>query len=202
MHSPLNGIRVLGIVCLVLAVSVPMFSQTTTGRILGTVSDQSGAAVAGAAVVITDVQRGTTRTVATDASGDYAAPELQPGVYKVRAEAKGFKSVERPNIVLEVAQDLRIDIALPPGQVSETVIITDEVPLVNTTSATLGGTLSNAEINDLPLNGRNYENLLQLRPGVMRYPGGGFSTTSTNGLRAEDNAYFVEGLFNSEPYSG
>jgi hypothetical protein len=66
----------------------------------------------------------------------------------------------------------------------------------------LGGTLSNAEINDLPLNGRNYENLLQLRPGVMRYPGGGFSTTSTNGLRAEDNAYFIEGLFNSEPYSG
>ena len=72
----------------------------------------------------------------------------------------------------------------------------------NTTSATLGGTLSNQEINDLPLSGRNYENLLQLRPGVMRYPGGGFSTTSTNGLRAEDNAYFIEGLFNSEPYSG
>jgi len=103
---------------------------------------------------------------------------------------------------VEVAGDLRVDILLPTGQVSETVIVTDEVPLVNITSATLGGTLSNAEINDLPLNGRNYENLLQLRPGVMRYPGGGFSTTSTNGLRAEDNAYFVEGLFNSEPYSG
>jgi hypothetical protein len=202
MHSPSNGIRILGIVCLALAVAVPLISQTTTGRILGTVSDQSGAAVAGAAVVVTDVQRGTTRAVATDASGDYAAPELQPGVYKVRAEAKGFKTVERVNIVVEVAQDLRVDISLPTGQVSETVVVTDEVPLVNTTSSTLGGTLSNAEINDLPLNGRNYENLLQLRPGVERYPGGGFSTTSTNGLRAEDNAYFVEGLFNSEPYSG
>jgi hypothetical protein len=202
MLSPLNGIRVLGIVCLVLALAVPLISQTTSGRILGSVSDPSHAAVAGATVVITDVQRGITRTVTTDASGDYAAPDLQPGVYKVRAEAKGFKSVERPNIVLEVAQDLRVDISLPAGQVSETVIVTDEVPLVNTTSATLGGTLSNAEINDLPLNGRNYENLLQLRPGVIRYPGGGFSTTSTNGLRAEDNAYFVEGLFNSEPYSG
>jgi len=61
-----------------------------------------------------------------------------------------------------------------------------------TTSSTLGGTLSNKEINDLPLNGRNYENLLQLRPGVVRYPGGGFSTTSANGLRAEDNAYLVD----------
>ena len=202
MHSPLNGIRVLGIVCLALAVSVPMFSQTTTGRILGSVSDQSGANVAGAAVVVTDVQRGTTRAVATDDSGNYVAPQLQPGVYKVRAEAKGFKTVERVNILLEVAQDVRVDITLATGQVSETVVVSEEVPLVNTTSSTLGGTLSNAEINDLPLNGRNYENLLQLRPGVERYPGGGFSTTSTNGLRAEDNAYFVEGLFNSEPYSG
>ena len=74
--------------------------------------------------------------------------------------------------------------------------------MLDTTTSTLGGTLSNKEINDLPLNGRNYENLLQLRPGVMRYPGGGFSTTSSNGLRAEDNAYFVDGLFNSEPFSG
>jgi hypothetical protein len=202
MHSPSNGIRVLGVVCLVLAVSVLLVSQTTSGRILGTVSDQSGAAVAGAKVVITDVQRGTTRTVATDASGDYVAPELQPGAYKVRAEAKGFKTVERVNIAVEVAQDVRVEIALPPGQVSETVVVTSEVALVNSTSSTLGGTLSNAEVNDLPLNGRNYENLLQLRPGVIRYPGGGFSTTSTNGLRAEDNSYFVEGLFNSEPYSG
>ena len=202
MRSRLNGIRVLGVVCLVLAVSVPMFSQTTTGRILGTVSDQSGANVAGAAVVVTDVQRGATRAVATDDSGNYVVPQLQPGVYKVRAEAKGFKTVERVNIVVEVAQDVHVDISLPTGQISETVVVTEEVPLVNTTSSTLGGTLSNAEINDLPLNGRNYENLLQLRPGVERYPGGGFSTTSTNGLRAEDNAYFVEGLFNSEPYSG
>src|SRR6202162_4862012 len=202
MHSPSNGIRILGLVCLVLAVAVPVISQTTTGRILGTVSDQSGATVAGAAVVVTDIQRGTTRAVASDASGDYVVTELQPGVYKVRAEAKGFKTVERINIVVEVAEDLRVDISLPTGQVSETVIVTDEVPLVNTTSSTLGGTLSNDVINDLPLNGRNYENLLQLRPGVVRYPGGGFSTTSTNGLRAEDNAYMVDGLFNSEPFSG
>jgi hypothetical protein len=202
MLYPLNGTRVFGIVCLLLAASVSVFSQTTTGRILGSVSDQTGAGVSGATVVITDVQRGSTRTATTDTSGAYAAPEVQPGVYKVRVEAKGFKTVERVNIVVEVAEDLRVDISLPTGQVSETVVVTDEVPLIDSTSSTLGGTLSNTEINDLPLNGRNYENLLQLRPGVVRYPGGGFSTTSTNGLRAEDNAYFIEGLFNSEPYSG
>ena len=182
--------------------SVSALAQSTTGRILGTLTDPSGAAVAGATVVVTDVQRGTSRTMTTDESGDYAAPDLQPGTYKIHVEARGFKSVERPNVPIEVATDVRADFALQPGQVSETVTITEEVPLVNTTSATLGGTLSNQEINDLPLNGRNYENLLQLRPGVMRYPGGGFSTTSTDGLRAEDNAYFIEGLFNSEPFSG
>ncbi|HEV3513345.1 MAG TPA: carboxypeptidase-like regulatory domain-containing protein, partial [Candidatus Sulfotelmatobacter sp.] len=182
-----------------LLVSVPVLAQSTSGRILGTLTDPSGAAVAGATVVVTDVQRGASRTVTTDQSGNYSVPDLQPGDYKIHVEAKGFKAVERPSVQIEVASDVRADFALQPGEVNETVTITEEVPLVNATSATLGGTLSNKEINDLPLNGRNYENLLQLRPGVMRYPGGGFSTTSTDGLRAEDNAYFVEGLFNSEP---
>ncbi len=194
--------RLLLVIVTLLWFSVAGVAQSTSGRILGTLTDQSGAAVSGASVVITDVQRGTSRTVTTDESGNYAVPNLQPGSYKIHAEAKGFKTVERVNVLLEVASDVRADFSLQPGQVSETVTISEEVPLVNTTSATLGGTLSNKEINDLPLNGRNYENLLQLRPGVMRYPGGGFSTTSSDGLRAEDNAYFVDGLFNSEPYSG
>jgi len=194
--------RFLLVTFTLLLFSVSVLAQTTTGRILGTVSDQSGAAVAGASVTVADLQRGTSRTLTTDGSGGYSAPELQPGTYKIRVEAKGFKTTERPNVVIEVATDGRADFALQTGQVTEMVVVQEDVPLVNTTASTLGGTLSNQEINDLPLNGRNYENLLQLRPGVMRYPGGGFSTTSTNGLRAEDNAYFVEGLFNSEPFSG
>src|SRR5579864_7201066 len=202
MRSPNKAIRLVALSIGVLLAYLPLLAQTYTGRILGTVADQSGAALAGAQVVITDVQRGVTRSLTTDQAGAYVAPDLSPGVYKIRAEAKGFKSVERLDIELEVAKDVRIDLALQPGQVSETVVVTGEVPLVDTTSSTLGGTLSNAEINDLPLNGRNYENLLQLRPGVVRYPGGGFSTTSTNGLRSEDNAYVIDGLYNSEPFSG
>jgi hypothetical protein len=182
--------------------TVSAVAQSVSGRILGSVTDPSGAAIAGANVTVTDVQRGSSRTLTTDESGTYAVPNLPPGMYKVRIEAHGFKSVERPSVTVEVAQDVKLDFVLSPGDVAQTVTVTDDVPLVNTTSAALGGTLSNKEIVDLPLNGRNYENLLQLRPGVMRYPGGGFSTTSSNGLRAEDNAYFVEGLFNSEPYSG
>ena len=177
-------------------------AQTDTGRMLGNVTDQTGAAVAGASVIVTDLQRGTMRSLTTTQAGDYVAPNLESGSYKVRVEAKGFRSTERTAIQVTVASDAQIDFSLQPGQATETVVVTEQPPLIETTSSTLGGSLSNEEINDLPLNGRNYENLLQLRPGVIRYPGGGFSTTSTNGLRAEDNAYIVDGLFNSEPFSG
>ncbi|WP_263366525.1 TonB-dependent receptor [Edaphobacter bradus] len=191
---------VVPVFCVSLCVYVS--AQTNTGRILGAVTDPSGATVPGATVTITDVQRGTARSLTTTLAGEYVAPDLIPGMYKVRVEAKGFKSSERADVQVAVASDSQIDFALETGQTSETVTVSGQVPLINTTSSSLGGTLTNKEINDLPLNGRNYENLLQLRPGVVRYPGGGFSTTSANGLRAEDNAYIVDGLFNSEPFSG
>ncbi len=201
-HRATASCRLLLTIFTLIFFTLPALAQSTAGRILGTVTDQSSAAVAGASVVVTDTQRGISRTLTTDEAGEYVASDLQPGTYSIHVEAKGFKKVERPSVQIEVASDVRADFALPTGQINEVVTITEDIPLLNTTSATLGGTLSNQEINDLPLNGRNYENLLQLRPGVVRYPGGGFSTTSTNGLRAEDNAYYIEGLLDSEPYSG
>ena len=197
-----NALRALAITLLTIFIQIPAFCQTYTGRILGTVYDRTGAVMPTATVVVADVQRGISRTLAVSETGEYVAAELLPGIYKIVARAKGFKTIERPGIVVEVATDVRVDFTLQPGEATETIIVNEEVPLLNTTSSTLGGTLDNKEINDLPLNGRNYENLLQLRPGVVRYPGGGFSTTSTNGLRAEDNAYLIDGLFNSEPFSG
>ncbi len=196
-----SKITVLVTVFLMLA-SHFLAAQTNTGRILGTVTDPQGAAVAGASVKVTDLERGTDRNLVTTDAGEYVAPNLAPGVYRVRVVAKGFKTEERSDVEVSVAADSQIDFKLQAGATTETVVVTTEEPLIDTTSSALGGTLSNEEINDLPLNGRNYENLLQLRPGVVRYPGGGFSTTSTNGLRAEDNAYIVDGLFNSEPFSG
>src|SRR3981081_185432 len=201
-HTLTATTRFLVAIIAVAVMSLPSMAQSTAGRTLGTGTEQSGAAVAGATVVVTDVERGTSRVLTTDEAGTYVAADLQPGTYTIRVESKGFTAVERRNVVIEVASDVRADFSLQPGNVSEIITVNEDVPLVNTTSATLGGTLSNKEINDLPLNGRNYENLLQLRPGVVRYPGGGFSTTSANGLRAEDNAYLVDGLFNSEPFSG
>jgi hypothetical protein len=197
-----GALRALVLSFAALFMCLPLLAQSVSGRILGIVTDQSGGVLVGATVIVTDVERGAKRTIVTDASGQYVAAELPPGIYTVRVEAAGFKAAERPNIQLEVAKDVTIDISLQPGEVTQTVTVTQQVPLLDTSSSALGGTLSNQQINDLPLSGRNYQNLLQLRPAVVRYPGGGFSTTSTNGLRAEDNAYLIEGLLNSEPYSG
>lgn len=186
----------------VLLVCLPLFSQTYTARILGAVQDPSGAAISGATVTITDVQRDVTRTMTTDSAGEYLAAELLPGVYSVRAQATGFKKVERTSVDLQVAQSLRLDFTLEPGNVSETIVVTAETPLLNTTDATLGGTLSNATINALPLNGRNFENLITLRPGAVVYPGGGFQTQSSNGLRPADVGYLLDGVENQDPFQG
>jgi Carboxypeptidase regulatory-like domain/TonB dependent receptor len=188
--------QVLGGILGVLLLGVPAFSQGNTGRILGSVVDQSGGTVAGATVTVLDKDRGISRTLTTDEAGAYNAPNLTPGNYTVRAESKGFKVFERQNVVLEVGKEIRVDATLQPGEQNQTVTVTEAVPLVETTNATLGGTLNNADIADLPLNGRDYQNLLGLRPGVMLQPGGGPWTQSTNGVRPDETGWMVDGVLN------
>jgi len=195
-------IRVLGVLCVAVLIGAPAFPQGNTGSILGVVTDQSGGYVAKAAVTITDVARGVSQTLTADSDGAYVAINLLPGTYSVKVEYKGFKTFERKNILLEVGKDVRVDAVLQTGSATETVIITEEVPMVDTTNTTVGGTISNEIINDLPLNGRNYQNLLTLRPGVMVYPGGGPWTQSTNGIRPEDTSYIVDGLPDDEAFMG
>jgi hypothetical protein len=189
------------ITCVAISVACTSFlSQGSAGRILGTITDQSGAVIPGVTVTIRDVDRGTTRTLTTDEAGVYNAPNLLPGTYLIRVELSGFATVERPNVKLEVGQDIRIDLSLKPGQQTELVTVQAETPLVETNNAELGGTIANAVINDLPLNGRNFENLLDLRPGVSKYPGNSGWTNSTNGGRPHDNYFMVDGINSNDPW--
>src|SRR5580704_15501501 len=190
---------ILGIALLLLT-SVPLFSQGSEGRISGTVTDQSGAAIPGAKVSVIDVQRNDARTLTTDSTGAYAAPNLIPGTYTVHVEFQGFKNADRRDILLEVAQDLRVDVPMQTGDQTETVTVTEEAAALNTSNAELGGALSNQVINDLPLNGRNFENLLDLRPGVVKYPGNAGWTQATNGLRPHDNFFLVDGIDANDPW--
>jgi hypothetical protein len=173
----------------------PSYSQVNLGRISGTVRDSTGGVMAGAKVTVTDQDRGVSRTLTTDESGAYAAPSLLPGNYTVHVEAPGFNTAERKNILVQVGSDTRADMVMNAGSQTQTVTVTEAVPLINTTSATLGGVMENQEVNDLPVLGQNYQQLLQLTPGVMSKPGGGSNGHSSNGMRSDANNWLFEGLF-------
>src|SRR5215471_21582044 len=189
-------------VCLCMFTSAVSLSAQATGRIFGSVTDPSGAIIPGVSVTITDMERGTSRSLTTDESGAYNAPSLALGTYRISAELPGFKTVERTNVVLEIAKELKIDLSLEFGAINEKVTVTNEVAMIETATAVLGGTLQPGTIEDLPLNGRNFMNLLQLRPGVTIYPGGGAWTQTTNGLRPEHNVYILDGITAMEPLGG
>ncbi len=174
---------------------LPLFSQTTQGTIQGAITDQSGGVIAGATVSVIDVARGVTRALITDGAGEYVATNLTPGTYTVRAEAKGFRTVEHTGVLVEVGQNIRVDMEVQPGEQTQTVTVTGEVPAIDTTDATLGGTVSNESINALPLNGRNFQRLVQLRPGVVTPVGSGTGAgQSTNGRRTQNDMLRLEGI--------
>lgn len=186
--------RVLGASLVLFLACPPLFSQGNQGTIQGSVFDQSGGAIAGATVTIIDPSRGLNRSLMVDSAGAYVAANLTPGTYGVRAQANGFQTLERSTVVVEVGQNVRVDLVLQPGAQAQTVTVTSEAPAVDTTDATLGGTVNNQQVNDLPLNGRNYQRLLLLRPGVVGAIGAGTGNESSNGLRTGGNLTMVQGL--------
>jgi len=185
---------VVAAILVMLLVHVPLFSQGSQGTIQGGVFDQTGGAIVGAKVTVLDVARGVTRNLTTDESGQYVAPSLTAGTYTVRAEANGFSALERDNVLVEVGRNVRLDLELRPGAQTQTVTVTEVVPAIDTTSATLGGTVSNQAILGLPLNGRNFYRLLELRPGVVTIPGATSGSSATNGRRLGADVLLVEGI--------
>jgi hypothetical protein len=188
-------------IILFLALSSLVFAQSPQGRISGRVTDATGAVVSGAKVTILNTATGITRVVTTSA-GDYSAPNLDPGNYTVTVEATGFKKTMSAPLVLEVSRDVRADLQLQPGAVTETMTVTAEGTLADTTDTTLNGVLSNKAIIDLPVQGRDFQALLELHPGVQRTPGGGFHSVTSNGNRTDDNNYFIDGADDNDIYYG
>jgi hypothetical protein len=174
----------------------------TQGRITGRVTDSSGAVIVGARVTIENTGKGVKRILETNSSGDYVAPGLEPGLYSISVEAPNFKKTVRERVQIEVANDLKIDFELTPGAAGEVLEVKDEAPLVDATTSTLNGVLSNKAINELPLQGRDFLNLLALHPGVQRDPGGGFHTVTSNGLRPDDNNFIIDGATDNDAYWG
>jgi hypothetical protein len=192
----------IGVVIAVLGTFSILLAQTYEGRILGTVTDASGAVIVGAKIAVTNTATNVTRNLVSNSAGDYVASNLEAGTYKVTAEAGGFKRAENSSVSVQVSRDARIDFRLQPGATTETVEVTGEATLVDTTDSTLNGVLENKAINELPLQGRDFQNLLPLHPGVQRTPGGGFQSITSNGNRPDENNFFIDGATDNDVYYG
>jgi hypothetical protein len=187
------------VTALLLGITSSAVAQLPTGTVLGTVRDSGNAVVPGATLTATQVETGLTRTAISGDDGTYRFAALPVGPYEVRAELQGFRTAVRSGLTLTVGQDAVVNFTLDVGALSETIAVTAEAPLVNTTSASLGALVDAQAVQDLPLNGRNYIDLTFLQPGIARQEnttsGGTFvgSWFSSNGAPVRSNTYMLDG---------
>ncbi len=197
------GRQLFLITALALLFAALAFSQTFTAAIRGVVTDPSGAAVPGAKVTVTDVERGLDYTTETDEQGRYAVVNLQPSTYMLTVEAPGFQTYQRNPFELVVQQQATIDVQLQVGEVTTVVEVEAEQPLLNTTIANLGQVIENTYILQLPLIARNPMALTYLTPGVVRAGGrmGGQNNTNfvANGARNSTSDVILDGVTVTNP---
>ena len=180
-------------------------SQTFRGSILGTVTDPQGAVVVGATITAKNLETGVERTTVSDDAGNYSIPELPIGRYAVRVQATGFQVYSVTEVRVEVASERRVDAPLSLGG-SDVVTITANAVQVETTSNTLGGTLSGRDVTDLPINGRDFTKFLVMVKGATGDPSGAtdspgsFGLFSANGNRGRSNNYLLDGTDMNDGY--
>ena len=199
--------RLVLAVLVVLSLAMAANAQTFRGTILGTVTDSSGLPVAGATVTVKNTDTGLLRTVSTSDDGSYAVPELPIGNYSVTVEKSGFKTGVVSGIRVEVSSERRADVALQPGEIAQKIEVSGEtLPLVETTSNTLGGVFESKQVEDLPINGRDYTKLMINVPGAAGEPNGAgdspgsFGLVAVNGNRGRANNFMLDGTDENDGY--
>ena len=190
-----------------LVAAANLSAQTFRGTILGTVTDASGAVLAGAKVTVKNTGTGLERSTATSADGSYTLPELPIGTYNVTITQTGFQTFVATGVVLDVSAERRINASMKPGQVATTVEVAGEfLPQVETTSTEIGGTLTSEAIESLPVNGRDYQKLIFMNPGVAGSPDqitdspGSYGVFSMNGSRGRSNNFLLDGTDMNDGY--
>jgi len=192
-------------VCAIILMSCAAFAQQISGSIRGTALDPSGAVVKDAMVTATQVETGLTRTAATDHDGNYILLELPVGHYRIEVEAKGFKKYVQEGISLNVNETLSVPVHLVVGAETQKVLVTADAQLIQGTVTSLGKTVLQQELLDLPLDGRNFSQLGLLQPGVvpltpgLQEAGGSLregQAYSVNGQRPESNNFLIDGASN------
>jgi hypothetical protein len=178
------------------------FAQFDTGAVLGTVTDASGAAVSGATVTLANEGTNVSVTFTTGADGAFKFTPVRIGSYKVTVTLQGFQTAVQRDVTVNVGQSVVVDVALKPGSVSETVEVTSTVPVLQSQDASVGQVVDSRQVNNLPLNGRNFTFLAQIVAGVNtpQEDGRGNAASgafSANGLRSSQNNYLLDGLDNN-----
>jgi hypothetical protein len=214
------GLAAAGLFVLLTLAAKVTTAQAVFGTLLGTVQDKTGAVVPNATVILTNEGTNVENKTTTGPQGYYTFPDLNPGQYAVTVTATGFKKVVSEHNEVLVEQTTRVDLKLQPGAVSEQVTVTGQTPEVESTTSDLGYTVTEQQINTLPLSGRMFESLMQLAPGSMasawgdfwENPAGGGSVApggagggmyvQVNGFPFEANLYLVDGVLDQELMNG
>jgi outer membrane receptor protein involved in Fe transport len=182
-----------------LALSLGVFAQIQNGQFTGTVTDPSGAAIIGAKVTVTNEGTNLSITKTTDQSGLYKFNELPTGTYRISTEATGFRTVTNSDLVLNAGTIQRVDVKMQLGQTREVIEVTGAAAAVNTEDSKLSSTVTSQQIDNLPLNGRNVYDLMQMAPGAVNVKGTDFENghgTVVNGLREDFNGFLINGVSN------
>jgi len=175
-------------------------AQVTTGTISGTVTDTTGAVLPGTNIMALNEDTGIARTLAADVAGRYVASSLSLGRYRVTASKEGFQTEARSGIVLTVGRQAVVNFQLQVGAITQTVEVTGEAPLVETTKGSLGGVVEGSTITELPLNGRDLAQLITLQTGALHYTGSRFrggeggKQLSVSGNRPTTNVFLMDGV--------
>ena len=197
------GLFGLLLIAFLLALGSDFALAQVTASLSGRIEDASGAAVPAATVTITSQETGATRTVTADQAGIYRVLSLPVGLYDVRAEHTGFKAAVQTGITLVVGQQAVVNVRLEVGEVQQTVTVTAEAAVVNTTTSSVSGLVGEKEVKDLPLNGRSFDNLITLNPGTVNFTSKTTSASSGSGAgnlfsvagrRPEDNLFLLNGI--------
>ena len=192
------------IVALVLWSPVPLLAQQGTAQIGGKITDEQGAILPGVNVVVTNEATGVFRDTLTSGEGTYFVAQLVPGNYKVVAKLTGFRTMERSGLVLQVGNTMTINLVLPVGGIEENVTVTGQSPLVDATSARVGGNIGTDELSELPAMNRNYFSAVALLPGVQFTPSNqmGNDTIIAGGQTSQNTNVSVDGGYNADDALG
>ncbi len=194
-----------------LLTTVGLRGQAITGTLVGTIRDATGAVIAAAHITATNTQTNVAQSTVSGSAGDYTIPTLPPGRYKVSAQITGFSTAVTSDVNVQIQQTTRVDFSLSPGQTTQEINVTAELPLVQSTTSDLGHVIESRQIQALPLNGRLFEQLVTIVPGTIQAGWGDFAENPSaagaltptqavvNGLPWSGNYYMVDGVHNTEP---